>query len=60
VTKRFQTVPADSDIPLAGDASVLWTTDDAASQNYQGFASPARAARAMTATMRLCTGTPTS
>lgn len=31
VTKRFQTGPAATDIPLAGDAGRLWTTDDAAS-----------------------------
>jgi hypothetical protein len=30
VTKGVEPGPADDDIPLAGDASVLWTTDDAA------------------------------
>lgn len=32
MTKRFRTGPAATDIPLAGDASRLWTTDDAASE----------------------------
>lgn len=56
--KRLHANPADTDIPHVGDAGRLWTTDDASARNYQGFASPARAARAMTATMRLCTTTP--
>lgn len=58
--KRLPADPADTDIPLVGDAGRLWTTDDASARNYQGFASPAKAARAMTATMRLCTTTPVS
>jgi putative nucleotidyltransferase with HDIG domain len=33
VAKGFQSGPADDDIPLAGDASALWTTDYAASRN---------------------------
>ena len=32
MTVRFQPGPADSDIPLAGDASRLWTTDDASAE----------------------------
>jgi hypothetical protein len=35
--KRFQTGPRATDIPLSGDASRLWTTDDAASE-LPGFA----------------------
>ena len=30
--KQFQVGPASTDIPLSGDASRLWTTDDAASE----------------------------
>ena len=30
--KQFQAGPEATDIPLSGDASRLWTTDDAASE----------------------------
>jgi hypothetical protein len=32
MSKRFEPSPASTDIPLSGDASHLWTTDDAASE----------------------------
>ena len=32
MSKRFESSPTATDIPLSGDASRLWTTDDAASE----------------------------
>jgi hypothetical protein len=32
MSKRFEPGPDATDIPLSGDASRLWTTDDAASE----------------------------
>lgn len=56
--KRFHAEPADTDIPLVGDAGPLWTTDDASARNYQERRSPATAARTRTDAIRLFKGTP--